>query len=128
MCNRKRMLWLMEKAYLLKQVHSYNDASDDILGHFGTSWDTLGHFGTIGKTFGVWSLEHLDCFPSHFRPFSPGISSFKEPRDGRTDRTSYRDAWTHLKSLLSGRKKKTCSNLEMLIGLWFLGFVKLMDR
>ena len=48
------------------------------------------------------SLEHLDYFPSHFRPFSPIIGSLKKMRDGRTDaRTDglfYRDAWTHLKT------------------------------
>ena len=29
-------------------------------------------------------LEHLDCFPSRMRPFSPIIVSLKKPRDGRT--------------------------------------------
>ena len=82
----------------MKQVHSENNASEvDILGHLGTFWDNSEAFLT--------SLEHLDCFPSHFRPFSPIIGSLKKMRDGRTDRRtkertdrpSYRDAWTHLK-------------------------------
>ena len=57
-----------------------NDASGlDILGHFGTYWDNLKDFAT--------SLEHLDCFPGHFRPFSSIIGSLKKKRvpDGRTD-------------------------------------------
>ena len=37
----------------------------DILGQLGTFWDNSEDFLT--------SLEHLDCFPSHFRPFSPII-------------------------------------------------------
>ena len=53
-----------------------------------TLWDNLEDFT---------SLEHLDRFPSHFRTFSPIIGSLKKTRDGRTDRPSYRDAWTHLK-------------------------------
>ena len=70
----------------------------DILRHFEIFWDNSEDFLT--------SLDHLDCFPSHFRPFSSIIGSFKNPRtkgptdgrtDGRTDRPSYRDAWTHLK-------------------------------
>ena len=41
-----------------------------------TFWDILGHFGTFGTFWDnsedfLTSLEHLDCFPSHFRPFSP---------------------------------------------------------
>ena len=64
-----------------KQVRSDNDASEvGILGHF---WDILGHFGTIRKNS---SLDHLDCFPSHFRPFSSIISSFQKTRDGPKDR------------------------------------------
>ena len=27
----------------------------------------------------------IDCFPSHFRPFSPIIGSLKKTRDGQTD-------------------------------------------
>ena len=59
----------------------------------------LGHFGTNSEDI-LTSSEHLDCFPSHFGPFSPVISSFKKKRvtDGRTDRPPYRDAWTHLKT------------------------------
>ena len=42
-----------------KKVTSDNDASEvDTLGHFGTFWDNSEDFLT--------SLEHLDCFPSHF--------------------------------------------------------------
>ena len=33
----------------------------DILGQLGTFWDNSEDFLT--------SLDHLDCFPSHFRPF-----------------------------------------------------------
>ena len=66
---------------LKKQVRSDNDASEvDIsghLGHLGTFWDNSENF--------LKSLEHLDCFPSHFRPFSFIISSLKKMRDGRTD-------------------------------------------
>ena len=40
----------------------------DFFGHFKTFWDNSKDFGTI--------LEHLDCFPSHFRPFSPIIKIF----------------------------------------------------
>ena len=43
-----------------KQVRSDNEV--DILGHFGTLWDNLEDSTT--------SLEHLDRFPCHFRPFS----------------------------------------------------------
>ena len=61
-------------------------------------WDILGKFGRL-----LTSLDHLDCFHSHFRPFSSMIGSFKKSRDGpmdrrthgRTDGHSYRDAWTH---------------------------------
>ena len=70
-------------------------------------WDILGHLGTIrnnSEDF-LTSLDHLDCFPSHFRPFFTIIGSFNKMRDGPmdertngwTDRPSYRDAWTHLK-------------------------------
>ena len=64
----------------VEQVRSDNDASFlDTLGHSGTFWDDLEDFLT--------SLEHLDCFPSHFRPFSPIIGSLKTKRitDGPTD-------------------------------------------
>ena len=65
--------------FLEEQVHSDNDVSEvDILGHFGTFWYNSEDFLT--------SLDHLDCFPSHFRPFSSIISSFKKTRDGPTDR------------------------------------------
>ena len=51
-----------------KQVRSDNDASESgILGQFGTIRDNSEDFLT--------SLEYLDCFPSHFRPFSPIIGS-----------------------------------------------------
>ena len=64
-----------------KQVHSENDASEvDILGHFGIFWDNSETFLT--------SLEHLDCLPSHFRPFVPVIGPLKKTddrTDGRTD-------------------------------------------
>ena len=67
------------------QVRLDNDASElDILGRFGTSLDILGHFGTIRKIY--WRVEHLDCFPSHFRPFSPVNGSFERTRYGPTDR------------------------------------------
>ena len=58
-----------------------------ILGHFGTTWDILGHLRTFwDNSEDFWtSLDHLDCFPSHFRPFSSIIDSFKTTRDGRTD-------------------------------------------
>ena len=73
---------------------------------FGTLWDVLGHIGTLWDDSEdiLLSLEHLDCFPSRFRPFSPIIGSLKKnafrtdgQTDGRTDGPSYRDAWTHLK-------------------------------
>ena len=76
-------------------------------------WDILRHFGTFRDNSEdiLTSWDHLDCFPSHFRPFSPVIGSLKKtrsgrtdgrtdgPTDGRTDRPSYRDAWTHLKNI-----------------------------
>ena len=82
-----------------------------ILGHFLTFSDILRHFGTFRDNSEdiLTSWEHLHCFPSHFRPFSPVIGSLKKtrygptdgrtdgPTDRRTDRPSYRDAWTHLK-------------------------------
>ena len=49
----------------------------DILGHLGTFWDNSEDFFT--------SLEHLDGFPSHCRPFSPIIGSLYKTRYGRTD-------------------------------------------
>ena len=60
-----------------KQVHSDNVASKvDILGQFGRHFDEFGPFGLFPP-------------PSHFRPFSSIIGSFKkkrdEPMDGRTD-------------------------------------------
>ena len=64
-----------------KQVRLDNDASEvGILGHFGTFWDNLGHFGTFwdnSEDF-LTSLDHLDGFPSHFRPFSSIIGSLKK--------------------------------------------------
>ena len=78
----------------------------DIFRHFLTFWDILRHFGTFRDNSEdiLTSWDHLDCFPSHFRPFSPVIGSLKKTRsgrtDGRTDRPSYRDAWTHLKTML----------------------------
>ena len=77
------------RCFLSKQVHSDNNASEvDILGHFGTFWDILGHLGTFwdnSEDF-LTSLDHFDYFPSHFRPFSSIIGSFKKTREGRTDR------------------------------------------
>ena len=68
----------------------------DILGHFKTFRDNFEYFGT--------SFEHLDCFPSHFQPFSPIIGIFYRscygPTEQRTDTPSYRDAWTHLKMIM----------------------------
>ena len=61
---------------------------------FGTLWDVLGHIGTLWDDSEdiLLSLEHLDCFPSRFRPFSPIIGSLKKnafrtdgQTDGRTD-------------------------------------------
>ena len=53
------------------------------------------------------SLKHTVGFPSHFRPI-PNIFSHNRliekkrvtdrRTDGRADRPSYRDAWTHLKT------------------------------
>ena len=64
-----------------EQVRSENDASEwtfwDILGHLQTHRDNSEYFFT--------SLEHLDCFPSHFRPFSPIIGLFRKTRSGATD-------------------------------------------
>ena len=54
-----------------------NASEFDILGHFGTFRDDSEDILT--------SLEYLDCFPSHFRPFSSIIGSFKKTRDGPTD-------------------------------------------
>ena len=85
----------------------------DIMGHFETTWDNLGHFGNNSEDF-LTSLDHLDCFPSHFRPFYPLIGSLKKaritdrqtdgPTDGWTDRSSCVDplAWTHLKISFNG--------------------------
>ena len=61
-----------------EQVRSDNDASElDILGHLGTLCDNSEDFLT--------SSEHLDCFPCHFRPFSPIIGSLKKKNLGRMD-------------------------------------------
>ena len=75
-----------------KNKSSDNDASEmDILGHFETYWDNSKN-----------CLKHIDCFPSHFRPFYPVLGSFKRTRSGATDQRThgptdaYRDAWTHL--------------------------------
>ena len=64
-----------------------------------TFWDVQGHFRRHFDEFGALR-------PSHFRPFSPVIGSLKkrvtDPRTNRQmDRPSYRDAWTHLKSVMS---------------------------
>ena len=73
-----------------KQVRSDNDASEvEISGYFGIFRDILGH-GTFWdnlKNF-MTRLEHLDHFPSHFRPFSHIIGSLKKnalPTDEPTD-------------------------------------------
>ena len=71
----------------------------DISRHFWTTWDIVRHFNTFwdnSEDF-LTGLDHLDCFASHFRPFSSIIGSFKKTA-WRTDRPSYRDAWTHLKN------------------------------
>ena len=63
------------------KVRLDNDVSElEILGHVGTCWDILGQ----SEDF-LTSFEHLDCFPKHFRPFSPIIGSLKEMRYGPTD-------------------------------------------
>ena len=55
---------------------------------------------------------------SHFRPFSSIFAKLKKmgyggtdgptdgPTDGRTDIPSYRDAWTHLKSMNKADRRK----------------------
>ena len=53
----------------------------DIMEHFGTFWNNSEGF--------VTNLEHLDCFPSPYRPFSPTIDLnrfIEKARYGRTDR------------------------------------------
>ena len=50
----------------------------------------LGHFGILGQFEDfLMSLVHLDCFPSHFRPFSSTISSLKKTHYGRTDQRTH---------------------------------------
>ena len=74
-CNSKVMFLQTSK-----QVSSDNDATEvGILGHlvtFQTFWDIMGQFR---------SLERLDRFLGHFRPFSSIISSLKRKRYGRMD-------------------------------------------
>ena len=70
-----------------------------------TFLDIFGQFGTLRDNLeDSTSLDHLDRFPNHFQPFSPIIVSLKKTSygrtDGLTDRSSYRDAWTHLKIYL----------------------------
>ena len=70
--------------------------------NLGTLWDNLRQFGRLFDEFGAPGKEG-ECFPSHFRPFSPKIGSLKQmrygrmevPTDGKTDRQT--DAWTRLK-------------------------------
>ena len=73
-----------------QHVHSNNNASEvEILRHCETFWDHVEDFMMNSH------LEQLDCFPSHFRPFSPIIGSLKKNRvpdprshgrkDGRTE-------------------------------------------
>ena len=50
---------------------------------FGQRCVWSGQFGTFQDIF--TSLDHLDCFPSHFRPFSFIISSFKKTPDRPTN-------------------------------------------
>ena len=73
-------------------------------GHFGTFWDIEGHLETLWDNSEdiLTSLEHLDCFPSHFRPFSPVIGSLKKTRDRPTDRQTDgpRDGGTDGQTLL----------------------------
>ena len=102
--------WADEFHFRLKQSQNW------FMGGWQTSWADEFHFRVmLSNNFAtLWdnkedfttSLEHLDCFPSHFRPFSPIIGSLQKRvtdrrTDGRingqTDRPSYRDAWTHLK-------------------------------
>ena len=74
-------------------------------------WVWSGHWGPIGtfwdnSEYFLTSLEHFHCFPSPLQSFSPIISSLKKTRSGptdgptdwRSDRPSYRDARTHLKT------------------------------
>ena len=70
----------------------------DILGYVGTFKDILGHHETFWDNFEDFttSLEHLDRFPSHLTIFSH--NQLIEKNALRTDRPSYRDAWTHLKN------------------------------
>ena len=66
-----------------KPIRSDNDASEVIIfGHFGTFWDNLEDF--------LMSLKHLDCFPSHFQPFSLIVGSLKKTRYRPTDRPTVR--------------------------------------
>ena len=80
-CRRKKN---MLKSYRIKlivceKVHSDNDVSEcELLGHFGTFLDNSEDILT--------GLEHLDCLPSHLRPFSPIIGLMKKTRSGPTNR------------------------------------------
>ena len=64
----------------------------DILGQLGTFWD----FWDNSEDF-LTSLEHLDCLPSHFGPFSSITGSFKRTRSRPTDgRTTWSPTRSHV--------------------------------
>ena len=71
-------------------------------GHFGTIWDNMGHFRAYwNNTKTVWGVW---IYPVRSKLFSPIIGSFQRVSvtdwrtHGRTDRLSYRDVRTHLKT------------------------------
>ena len=71
----KKMCWLQQQQPFSPIIGS------DIFGHLETFRDNSEDILT--------SWEHLHCFPSHFRPFSPVIGSLKKrvpdrPTDGPT--------------------------------------------
>ena len=67
----------------------------------------------------IWTtckrVEHLDCFPTIF-PHNRLIENTAFLMDGRIDRPSYRDAWTHLKMAAPLDPKKPCSFLCRFLG------------
>ena len=83
--------------FLLKQVHSDNDASEvDILGHFGTFLDILGQFVRLYDDIGAFRLfsQSFMTIFTHNRLIEK--KAFQTDRrtdgwtDGRTDIPSYR--------------------------------------
>ena len=86
--------------------------------------DILGHFGTIRKTFE--RVKSIKTFPTHLHQFSHNrlIEKNVLQTHGRTDRPSYKDLWTHLKTnedeviVLLNRNTRIIQNTATLFTVW----------